>query len=339
MRADRLLSILLLLQVHRRLTARELAQRLEVSERTIHRDMEALSAAGVPVFAERGTGGGWALVEEYRTNLTGLSPAEIQALFLTKPSHLLADLGLDKAATAALIKLLAALPSVHRRDAECVRQRIHVDGAGWHQAGEEGVPFLPVLQEAVWEERQVRLSYQRGDGTGVERLVDPLGLVAKGRAWYLVAAVGGEMRTYRVSRVQAASVTDQPCVRPEGFDLAAHWEQSSAEFRAGLPRYLVTMRIDPAILPRLRYAGKYSQIERVDPPDAHGWQRVSMKFEFEEDACECLLGLGPYVEILEPQELREKVIRLAGEVVAFYKEGGKGGEGGKGRKGRMKPPS
>src|SRR5689334_16595189 len=190
MRADRLLSIMLLLQVHRRITARELARRLEVSERTIHRDMDALGAAGIPIYAERGVGGGWALAEAYQTNLTGLNEAEIQALFLATPPQLLADLGLRQAADAALIKLLAALPAISRRDAEFARQRIHVDGAGWLRA-REAVPFLAAIQEALWQDRKLRLTYQRADDTTVERLVDPLGLVAKSSVWYLVAGVDG----------------------------------------------------------------------------------------------------------------------------------------------------
>src|SRR5438128_12227933 len=194
MRADRLLSVLLLLQVHRRLTARELAKRLEVSERTIHRDMEALSAAGFPVFAERGSGGGWMLVEGYRTNLTGLNAVEVQALFVTKPLRLLADLGLDKASDAALIKLSAALPSAHRPGAENARQRIHIDVTGWNRP-DEAARFLPLLQEAVWQERRLRFTYQRGGGCdAVQRVADPLGLVAKGSIWYLVAAVDGDIR-------------------------------------------------------------------------------------------------------------------------------------------------
>src|SRR5215210_9043402 len=148
MRADRLLSIVLLLQAHHHLTSRELAGRLEVSERTIHRDMEALSFAGIPVVAERGTGGGWSLLGEYRTSLTGLNEAEIQSLFVTKPARLLADLNLEKAAEGALLKLLAALPSVYRRGAEYARQRIYVDVTGW-QRTDEAVPLLHVLQDAI----------------------------------------------------------------------------------------------------------------------------------------------------------------------------------------------
>src|SRR2546425_5019045 len=250
MRADRLLSILLLLQVQQRMTARELAKRLEVSERTIHRDMEALSTAGVPVTAERGTGGGWSLLESYQTNLTGLTEMEIQALFLTGPARLLADLGLHQASEAALIKLLAALPSLSRRNAEYVRQRIYVDTAGWRNT-EEAVPYLLTLQDAIWQERKLHFTYLRGDDTTVERLADPLGLVAKGSVWYLVAAGGGEVRTYRGSRVQNAKLIEEPCACPAGFELAAYWEQSAAKFKANLPRYHATIRARPDIVHRL----------------------------------------------------------------------------------------
>lgn len=317
MRADRLLSILLTLQVHQRVTARALAERLEVSERTIYRDMDALSGAGIPVLAERGANGGWMLLEEYRTNLTGLNPAETQALFLTKPAQLLADLGLDKAAEAALVKLLAALPTMQRRDAEYARQRILVDTAGWHQT-QEDLSALPILQEAIWQERKLQLIYQRGDGTGVERLVDPLGLVAKGSVWYLVAAVEGEARTYRVSRVQAANVTDQRSVRPPHFDLAAYWAESSASFIANLPRYVATVRVALEIVPELGYMGRLARIENIEPAEADGWVKVSIRFDVEQEACAYVLGFGDQIEVLEPPELREKVMQLAQRVVAFY---------------------
>jgi predicted DNA-binding transcriptional regulator YafY len=198
--------------------------------------MEALSTAGIPVVAERGTGGGWSLLGKYRTNLTGLNEAEIQSLFVIKPSRLLADLNLEKAAEGALLKLLAALPSIYRRGAEHARQRIYVDVAGWNRP-EEAVPLLHMLQEAIWQERKVRIIYQRGECDAVERLVDPLGLVAKGSVWYFVAGVEGDVRSYRVSRVQSVKLTDTPCVRPPDFDLASFWEQSAIQFRAHLPRY------------------------------------------------------------------------------------------------------
>jgi len=316
MRADRLLSILLHLQVHQRLTARELAKRLEVSERTIHRDMEALSAAGIPIIAERGIGGGWGLLEEYRTNLTGLNSIEIQALFLNQPARLLSDLGLHQAAEGALVKLLAALPSMHRQNAEYIRQRIHVDSTSWHSP-EEAVPYLPTIQDAIWQERKLYFTYGR-DGTSFERLVDPLGLVAKGSTWYFVAAVDGQLRSYRVSRIQTAKLSDQPSVRPADFDLAAYWQQSSTEFKASLPRYPATIRVNPAIIPHMRYASRYARIEHEDPPDAEGWIQLSMQFEEEDSAREYVLSFGSQIEVLEPQSLREQVIKAAESIVAFY---------------------
>lgn len=323
MRADRLLSILLMLQVHRRLTARELAKRLEVSERTIHRDMEALGAAGVPVVAERGAGGGWRLLEPYQTNLTGLSKPEVRSLFLGNPSGLLADLGLREASATALIKLLAALPSVFRRDAEYVRQRIHVDGAAWHPSN-ESVSFLPLIHDAIWQERKISVTYERSDGTAVERVTDPLGLVAKGSAWYLVAAVEGEIRAYRVSRIRRAHVTDEPCVRPEGFDLAAFWERSSAEFISSLPRYAVTVRAAPDVVPRMRYGGRFARIETIEPPEADGWRKVRIRFDTEQEAAEYVLSFGPRIEVFEPDELRGRVLGLAESVVALYRRAGRG---------------
>lgn len=317
MRADRLLSIMLLLQVHRRMTARELATRLEVSERTIHRDMEALSGTGVPVMAERGAGGGWALPDGYKVNLNGLNQDEVQALFLTTPWRLLDDLGLQQASQAALNKLQAALPAGHQRDAEFVRQRILVDAAGWQRSG-ENVAHLPALQDAIWQERKVLLAYQRGDGTNSERVVDPLGLVAKGNVWYLVAAADGEPRMYRISRVQGVIPTDQPCERPAGFDLAGFWAASAANFVAGLPRYPVTVRANPAILPHMRYGGRFSRIERVDPPDESGCVKVAILFEIERDACDYALSYGPDLEVLEPESLRQQIRERALATAALY---------------------
>jgi predicted DNA-binding transcriptional regulator YafY len=317
MRGDRLLSILLLLQVHRRMTARAMAQRLEVSERTIYRDMEALSGAGVPVVAERGVHGGWALLEGYQTNLTGLNEAEVQALFLSTPPRLLADLGLDKAAEAALIKLLAAIPSVSRPGAEEARQRIYVDPSGWRRS-EEAIPQLAPVQDAIWRDRRLRMTYARGDDTVVERDVDPLGLVAKGSTWYLVAGVDGAPRTYRVSRIQAVELLDAPCARPPGFDLADYWEQSSTEFTANLPRYPAMVRVHPDALDHLRRAGRYSRVERVHEMETDGWVPVEVMFEDEHSAGELLLGFASMVEVVAPEALRAWVISAAAAIVTLY---------------------
>ncbi|HKS69561.1 MAG TPA: WYL domain-containing protein [Ktedonobacterales bacterium] len=316
MRADRLLSILLLLQVHRRMTAGELARRLEVSARTIHRDMEALGTAGVPVYAERGTGGGWSLIESYRTNLTGLNDAEIQALFLTRPPRILADLGLDRAAEAALIKLLAALPSVSRRGAEEVRQRILVETAGWRQA-DEATPCLRTVQEAVWQDRRLRFTYARAE-MPVEREADPLGLVAKGSAWYLVAAVEGEPRTYRISRMLNAALLDAPAVRPPDFDLSEYWERSSRQFQANLPRYAFTIRVAREAHEHLGEPGMHLRVLREEPPDAAGWATLVLEVETERQAAALALAFGGQIAVLAPEGLRTLTAQLAAEVVAQY---------------------
>ncbi len=319
MRADRLLSIMLLLQVYQRLTAAELARRLEVSERTIHRDMDALSTAGVPVTALRGTGGGWALVDGYRTNLTGLNAAEVQTLFSGLPARLLADLKLERDADAAHVKLLAALPPSSRADAEYARRRVHVDVAGWGGADEQ-VPHLHAVQEAVWRGRKLLFAYGSDCGDEAERAADPLGLVAKGGVWYLVArAPGGEVRSYRVSRIVRARVSEELCERPEGFDLAAFWAGSVARFKSHAPSFRATLRAHKSVLHLLPYAGRFSRVESLGEPEADGWATVSMRFQFEEDAAGLALGFGTKVEVVEPEELRGKILRMAGEVVRFYK--------------------
>jgi len=316
MRADRLLSILLLLQVHRRVTARDLAKRLEVSERTVLRDMDALSGAGVPVVAERGAGGGWSLVEGYQTKLTGLSAAEIQSLFLARPPRLMADLGLQHQADAAMIKLQASLPAASRQHADFARQRILVDSRGWRDPA-ESVACLPVLLDALWRERQVRFVYSRVLGEPGERIAHPLGLVAKGSTWYLVARVEDEPRTYRVSRIRDAAILDQPATRPAGFDLAAHWERSATEFRSKLPRYYATFRASPEVMRWVRYRGWRLEEETAD---ADGQSvRVRLRFDSEEEALQFALSFGGQIEALDPPELRVKVRAAAEAIVERYR--------------------
>jgi predicted DNA-binding transcriptional regulator YafY len=322
MRADRLLSIVLLLQTHGQLTSRTLAERLEVSERTIHRDMEALSFSGIPVVAERGSTGGWSLLGEYRTNLTGLNEAEIQSLFVTQPPKLLADLRLKKASEGALLKLLAALPAMYRQAVEQARRRIHFDTAGWARH-EEAVPLLPVLQDAIWSERRLRFTYQRGPNCeDVEREVDPLGLVAKGSAWYLVAGVGDNILSYRISRMAKAEVLDQRCTVPAGFDLAAFWDESTTKFKSALPNYMAKFRVAPDAFLRLRFAGRFARVGDTVETDPDGWLRVEVGFDVEEIACEYALGFGSKLEVLEPRSLREKVIAAAQGVLDFYSDRG-----------------
>jgi predicted DNA-binding transcriptional regulator YafY len=316
MRADRLLSILLLMQSRRRITARELAERLEVSERTILRDMDALSSSGIPVTAERGHGGGWSLIEDYQTRLTGLSPAEIQSLFLVRPARLLADLGLKRESEDALMKLQASLPAAARRQAELARHRILIDPRGWRDPA-ESISCLPVLLDAVWRFKQVRFLYARDLCQPTERSGHPLGLVAKGSTWYLVAQINGEIKTYRVSRMREATVLDQPAALPPEFDLAAHWERSAAEFREKLPRYYATFRANPSVMRWIRYRGWRLE----DEIGQTGFVRVKLRFDAEEEAVQFALSFGGAVEVIEPPELRDKVFAGARAILDTSRAG------------------
>lgn len=319
MRADRLFSIVLLLQAHHQMTARDLASRLEVSERTIHRDMEALSGAGIPVVAARGLGGGWSLLGEYRTSLTGLTETEIQSLFVTTPAKVLTDLRLEKAADGALLKLLASLPTTFRRGAERARQRIHVDVSGWSRR-EEAVPCLPILQEAIWLERKLQISYERRpDCEAVQRLIAPFGLVAKGSAWYLVGAVDGHVRSYRVSRITHAEVLNEHAEIPADFDLATFWQQSAIVFKTNVPNYVAQFWVAPEVLLRLSFAGRFARVTETDETDARGWRKVVVGFDVEEMACEYAVSFGPNLEVIEPLSLREKVIDMAHATLRFYR--------------------
>jgi predicted DNA-binding transcriptional regulator YafY len=302
MRADRLVSIILLLQTHGHLSARELAARLEVSERTIQRDMDALSTAGIPVVSERGAQGGWSLLEPYQTTLTGLNDAEIRALFLATPAKLLTDLGLHQAYDAALLKLQVALPHTQRQDALDVGERILVDMPGWRPSKAEETCF-PIIQDAVLSGRRLHMVYARGDGATVEREVDPLGLVAKGNLWYLVAAVDEEARTYRVSRVQDAWMLDQPTQRPPDFDLAQFWAKSSQAFVANLPRYPATLRVHRDWVGRMQSWWRYAQVDHIALPDSSGWHVVEVRFEVLEEAAGNVLSFGPFAEVIAPDEL------------------------------------
>jgi predicted DNA-binding transcriptional regulator YafY len=322
LRADRLLSILLLLQTKGRMTAQALAKRLEVSERTVYRDLEALGKAGVPVYAERGPGGGWALLEGYRTNLTRLTETEARTLFMSGVAGPMADLGLGKALEGAMLKLLAALPSAYRHDAEQARQRMHLDSVGWSSVGET-VPHLQAIQDAVWNSRKVCLLYRRGDGTLRERVVDPLGLVSKANIWYLVGAVSGELRVYRVSRIRACTITEEPCQRPATFDLPTFWADWCDQFQANFSRYPVIVRVAPDCIPvlsRVFGEGIYALAEQAGPPGADGWMTLLLTFETLESARGILLGFGTLVEVLEPRELRESIADLAVRVATFYRK-------------------
>jgi predicted DNA-binding transcriptional regulator YafY len=302
MKSDRLLSALLLLQAHRRLTGRELARRLEVSRRTVQRDMEALCAAGVPVFALRGARGGWQLDEDWRTRVPGLDEAELRALLMAQP-RVVGDGRLARAAERALDKLMAAMPVALRQQAAAMRQRLHVDTAGWNGAP-ESLALLPIVQDAVARDRKLRMLYRAPGRESAARTVDPLGLVAKGSSWYLVARTPDGLRTYRVSRIEEAEALAAPCARPPGFDLAAYWQASTEELKSR-SRYQATLRLERGAAESLRRWRTVSPLG--DAPNEEGWATLRVEFDDEEQARFIVMGLSPHAEVLAPASLRQRV--------------------------------
>ena len=307
MKADRLLSALLLLQAHGRLSGRELAERLEVSARTVHRDMEALSASGVPVFALRGAQGGWQLDEGWRTQVPGLDEVELRALLMAQP-RVIGDSRLAAAAERALGKLMAAMPGTMRDQAVSIRQRLYVDTTAW-RGTTENLAMLPIVQEAVSRDRKLRIQYLKPGTERSVRVVDPLGLVAKGSTWYLVAQTARGLRTFRVSRIEAAKVLDKACQRPAHFDLGDYWRESTERLRESWQKVEVTLRLDEKTAANMKRWMKMEEIETRD-----GFLTARMHFDHPEEAAFVVLGMGRGAEVLQPEDLRE---RLAAEVRAM----------------------
>jgi predicted DNA-binding transcriptional regulator YafY len=320
MRASRLVQLLLLLQARGRTTAAVLAAELEVSERTVHRDVDALSAAGVPIYAERGPHGGIQLVDGYRTRLTGLTGDEAEALSLSGIPGPAAELGLGTVVAAARLKVLAALPAELRARASRLVERFHLDAAGWFRPGEV-VPHLAPLADAVWNGRRVTVAYERGDRE-VERALDPLGLVLKGGVWYLVAVAiaAGEVRTYRVARVRRVTVIGDPVLRPPDFELAAYWNETTSAYERAAPQLTATIRIAPraiGVLVDLVGERAVRGSERLGE-DADGWRRLRLAIDWPDEVPARLAALGDAVEVLEPSELRARVRETARRSLARH---------------------
>ena len=323
MRASRLVTLLLLLQTRGRMTAAQLAEELEVSERTVHRDVDALSEAGVPIYAERGPHGGLQLVEGYRTRLTGMTADEAEAIFLSGLPGPAAELGLGTVVTAARLKVLASLPSELRVRASRLVERFYLDAAGWFQASDP-VPHLAAVAEAVWEGRRLWIEYERGDSR-VERVLEPLGLVLKGGIWYAVASVEDGIRTYRLSRVVGARLLDESFERPAGFDLASHWTESIAAYEREIPRTEVSVRVDPQridVLADLVGHQVVTAAERLPGTDPDGWTRLQLRLDWTSDeAPGRLLGMGGDLEVIAPPEVRAQVLELARGVLERHPAG------------------
>ncbi|MFD0168172.1 helix-turn-helix transcriptional regulator [Streptomyces decoyicus] len=334
MRAARLIRMVLLLQARPSMTGAELARELEVSERTVARDVLSLSEAGVPVYADRGRAGGYRLIGGYRTRLTGLGRSEAEALFLSGVPLALREMGLADAASAARLKVSAALLPELRDAAAGAAQRFHLDAPAWYQEPETPA-LLPEIADAVWDDRRITARYLRKD-TEVERELEPYGLVLKAGVWYLAARTQGDYRVYRVDRFTAvaragsgkASGTDdagERFTRDDSFDLPAFWAERAAQFARSILREEVVLRLSPRGVLQLPYATEraaareaIARAQAEGGPDEHGLLTVTLAVESVEVACAQLLALGPEGEVLAPAELRERLASAARRMAALY---------------------
>ena len=321
MRSDRLLSLLLLLQARGRVTAPAVARELEVSVRTVYRDVESLSAAGVPVYTEQGRGGGIALMPGYRTDVTGLTAAESRALVAMTGRAVPDDLGLGTALAGAVHKLMAAVPASHRGEAERARQRVLVDHAGWHRPRPHA-EHLPQVQDAVWADRRLRLRYRHGDGHEAGYLLDPYGLVVKAGVWYLIAAHRSRPRLFRIDRITSASTLDTAAERPADLDLADLWTRLRDRIEAPRDATPVRLRARADLVPALL---RITSVQRVggDPaaigePDTDGRVELELTFRVLGAAHGSLAGFGSAVEVLSPEPLRDQLLATARDLVALY---------------------
>jgi predicted DNA-binding transcriptional regulator YafY len=321
MRADRLLSLLMLLQARGQLSAQELAQELEVSERTIYRDIVALSASGVPVYASRGPGGGVRLIEDYRTTLTGLTPDETRALFTMSIPAPLRQLGMGAKFKAALHKLSASLPDARRADEARTHQRIHLDSSWWFQSEQQN-PCLQTIQQALWQDRGLCIKVRwEFFNTEFEQDAEPYGLVAKANVWYLVYGRGGSPHVTRISQIVEAELSPESFIRPPAFDLETFWEDWCKKYESE-PPFCTRVRVAPEALPMLaEYVGDRARAGLTETRllEADGWVTLDLPFESFVAARTRLLGLGRAVEVLEPESLRKSLIDFAEQVVGFYK--------------------
>jgi predicted DNA-binding transcriptional regulator YafY len=312
MRADRLVATLLLLQARGRLTAAELAEELEVSVATARRDLEALSTAGVPVYPQQGRGGGWSLLGGARTDLTGLTAPEVQALFLlVGPAA-----SVSPQVKAALRKLVRALPGTFRADAEAAANAVLIDPSRWGEPGRERPALVELLQSAVVARRKVRLTYARRAGERSERLVDPWGLVDKDDIWYLVAGTEHGQRTFRVDRIIEAVVTDLDAERPTDLDLATAWDRVVAEVEQRRSQVWATVLIDARFVSILQSQfGRHCEVEGTRED---GRVQVRVGADIPLSIARYLAGWGALVEVVDSPPVRAELARLGAELVERY---------------------
>lgn len=314
MKANRLISILMILQANNQITASELATRLEVSVRTIYRDIDELSSIGIPIICDRGQGGGIKLLGDYKTTLTGLNPDELNYLFMPSPSNLLEDLDMKKTRSSTFEKLLATLPAVQRTHIKDLENYIYIDMEGWQPRKKEGTHLITTLQRAIWDSTQLTIKYQKPQETKIVR-VCPLSLVLKRSVWYLIALDGNTLKTYRVSSIKEVLEIGESFVRPENFNLEQYWLSQTATFHTKLPKYPIKVRTTFEIYNHIK---SRNLIRIIDTHISDNEITLSLQFDAEFQAIELIMGYGPDMQVIEPPELIDTIHSRAQKIIESY---------------------
>ncbi|BAB04130.1 YafY family protein [Halalkalibacterium halodurans] len=317
MKADRLLEIVALLQNHEKLTTHQLVDHLHVSSRTILRDMDTLSALGIPIVSERGRAGGWKLMDHFRSQLSGMSMTELKALFILPSDKVLKDLGIPTKGRDIRLNMLSSLQGNRKHAVRPYLEKVYIDTGTWKPSKERMEEFN-VVQQAVFEEKKLYIVYENAKGEQRERLISPLGLVAKGSAWYVVATVEtGDIRNFKLSRIKDSKLVREPIVKPETFSLATYWNESKEQFVQTLPSYEATVLAHDSIIHRLTFTGKFVENIQVGHRDDE-WVTVNLCFHDEQEITEYVLGFGGRMKLVTPKHLIGRIVQQASAVIQQY---------------------
>lgn len=318
MRAERLLNIMILLQTQGKMTTKELSNKLEVSQRTILRDMDALSISGIPVFAERGKTGGWRLMDNFRSQLAGMKLEDMKSLFILPSDQMLEELGLLTGKLDIRQKLLASLPSATQNEAQNFLEKIYLDTGTW-KPSKDVTSVLHSIQNALWQDKKLKIEYEKTNGNRSKRILCPLGLVLKGSVWYLVAMNdANEFRSFRVSRIIQVEMLSDCFTRPQHFSLPQYWKQSKLNFVESLPSIEVKVLAHKELLGRMLFTDKFVEQIHEDICSREQWVRLSLQFNTEQEAIEYIIGFGGRMKLLEPADMIPEIIQQAKSVIKMH---------------------
>ncbi|KHF39239.1 helix-turn-helix transcriptional regulator [Halalkalibacter okhensis] len=317
MRAERLLNIMVLLKNREIMTTEKLAEELNVSPRTILRDMDALSLAGIPVYSIRGKHGGWTILESFKNNLFHLKQEEIHSLIASPSGKLLKDLGMKKGTIDIREKLLASLSKSDTVKTRTFWERVYVDTGTWRESN-DNTTYLEIVQKAVLENKKLKMVYKKFNNNESETYIEPLGLVAKSNRWYLIARKEKQYRNYRVARILSATILDEVFIRPTNFNLIKYWETSKKDFISRLPQYLVEVEVTSSIINRITFTSKFIHSLEMKQSANEEWTFVKLTFNDKQEAIEYILGFGDQIRIISPKNLKEDILHAAQEVIRLY---------------------